>query len=108
MTESSTAPAPSLSSSAASPPDDILIAVLDEMRRVARDNDIELSPAFEDASAPLDLALLESGLDSIGFATVVALLEERLGYDPFLLSDEPIYPTTLGEFVAIYRDAQPD
>ena len=86
----------------------ILTAVLEEMRRVARDEEIELGAEFSGTSPSMDLPLLESGLDSIGFATVVALLEERLGYDPFLLSDEPVYPTTLGEFVAVYQDAAPE
>ena len=50
-----------------------------------------------------DQVLLESGLDSLGFAILVALLDEELGFDPFQLTDEPIYPTTFGEFVAIYQ-----
>jgi acyl carrier protein len=50
-----------------------------------------------------DQVLLESGLDSLGFAILVALLDEELGFDPFQLTDEPIYPTTFGEFVAIYE-----
>ena len=41
--------------------------------------------------------LLESGLDSLGFAILVAKLEEELGYDPFALMDLPIYPRTYGE-----------
>jgi hypothetical protein len=52
-----------------------------------------------------DLVLLESGLDSLGFATLVVRLEEELGYDPFTMREEVVYPRTLGEFVAIYRDA---
>ena len=50
-----------------------------------------------------DTILLESGLDSLGFAILVAQLEEDLGYDPFVLMDEPVYPKTLGEFVSIYE-----
>jgi len=50
-----------------------------------------------------DLVLLESGLDSMGFAILVAQLEDALGYDPFVLMEEPVYPQTLGEFVAIYE-----
>ncbi len=88
--------------------DPILSAVLEEMRRVAQDQEIELGAEFSGSTPSMDVPLLESGLDSIGFATVVALLEERLGYDPFLMSDEPIYPTTLAEFVAVYRDAAPE
>jgi acyl carrier protein len=50
-----------------------------------------------------DMVLLESGLDSIGFAILVAKLEEELGYDPFVLMDDPVYPSTFGEFVEIYE-----
>jgi acyl carrier protein len=50
-----------------------------------------------------DTVLLESGLDSLGFATLVALLEEKLDYDPFTLMEDPIYPVTFGEFVAVYE-----
>jgi acyl carrier protein len=54
-----------------------------------------------------DTVLLESGLDSLGFAILVARLEEDLGWDPFTLSDRPFYPTRLGEFVAFYEANQP-
>ena len=43
-----------------------------------------------------DVVLLESGLDSLGFAILVASLEEKLDFDPFTMMDEPIYPTTFG------------
>ncbi len=48
--------------------------------------------------------LLESGLDSLGFAILVALLEEELDFDPFQEMDDAVYPTTFGEFVAIYEN----
>jgi len=51
-----------------------------------------------------DLVLLESGLDSLGFAVLVVQLEAELGYDPFVLMDMPVYPQTLGEFIKIYED----
>jgi acyl carrier protein len=51
--------------------------------------------------------LLESGLDSLGFAVLVARLEEDLGYDPFVLTDEPVYPRTLGDLIAIYERFRP-
>lgn len=50
-----------------------------------------------------EVNLLDTGLDSIDFATLVAVLEMSLGYDPFVEMDEPVYPTTFGEFVAIYE-----
>lgn len=51
-----------------------------------------------------ELILLDSGLDSLGFALLVTLLEDRLGFDPFLSMDEPIYPVTYKEFVDIYNN----
>ncbi|HEX2748629.1 MAG TPA: hypothetical protein VHM91_11565 [Verrucomicrobiales bacterium] len=65
--------------------------------------------ALEDAgkSAPLsfadDLILLQSGLDSMGFAILITQLEERLGYDPFTLMEEAVYPRTFGSFVEVYE-----
>jgi acyl carrier protein len=50
-----------------------------------------------------ETVLLESGLDSLGFAILVATLEEQLGYDPFILMDTPVYPRTLKEFILIYQ-----
>jgi acyl carrier protein len=54
-----------------------------------------------------DTVLLESGLDSLGFAILVSRLEEELGYDPFVLMPEPYYPRTLGDFVVIYDRYRP-
>lgn len=53
------------------------------------------------------IVLLESGLDSLGFAILVSRLEEDLGYDPFVLMSDPYYPRTLGDFVAIYERYRP-
>lgn len=50
-----------------------------------------------------DTVLLQSGLDSLGFAMLVAQLEEELGVDPFSDMALAVYPRTLGEFVEIYR-----
>jgi len=53
-----------------------------------------------------DMVLLESGLDSLGFAILVARLEEELGFDPFVEMIDAVYPTTFGEFVRIYENRQ--
>ena len=50
-----------------------------------------------------DLVLLESGLDSMGFAVLVVELEEILGFDPFSISEEAFYPSTFGQFVSFYE-----
>ncbi|MCF2948131.1 acyl carrier protein [Paraglaciecola aquimarina] len=47
--------------------------------------------------------LLESGLDSLGYAMLVAQLEEDLGIDPFTELAIEIYPSTFAEFLAIYQ-----
>ena len=60
-----------------------------------------------DADVVDSVVLLESGLDSLGFAILVSRLEEELGYDPFVIMTEPYYPRTLGDFVAIYERYRP-
>lgn len=76
--------------------------ILQLMREVADATDTALAASLND-----DTVLLESGLDSLGFAILVARLEEQLGYDPFTLMEEPVYPRNLREFVAIYARYAP-
>ena len=76
--------------------------ILETMQEIAADSDLTLMSHIDD-----DTVLLESGLDSLGFAILVASLEEKLGYDPFSMMDEPVYPRTLGEFVAVYERYAP-
>jgi len=52
-----------------------------------------------------DLVLLNSGLDSLCFAIIVAELEDSLGLDPFSDADEVFFPVTFGDFVALYETA---
>jgi hypothetical protein len=54
-----------------------------------------------------DLPLLESGLDSLSFAIVVARLEDTLGVDPFSDAEAVAFPVTLGDFVKLYEKAVP-
>ena len=58
--------------------------------------------------APLadDLVLLDSGLDSLCFAIIVATLEDELGYDPFTEAEDVYFPVTLGDFVRFYERAR--
>ena len=72
--------------------------ILQLIKEVAENIDCKLVEDIDD-----DTVLLESGLDSLGFAILVARLEEELGRDPFTETDNVIYPRTLGEFVAIYE-----
>ena len=54
-----------------------------------------------------DTVLLDTDLDSLGFAIFVSALEERLDYDPFTLADDAYYPQTVAEFVAFYEKYKP-
>lgn len=55
--------------------------------------------------APLTdgLSLLESGLDSLSFAVIVARLDEQLGFDPFDSGRDIEFPVTFGDFVRLYE-----
>lgn len=54
-----------------------------------------------------ETVLLNTGLDSLGFAILVMTLEEKLGFDPFTLSEEPSYPKTFGDLVNYYIANEP-
>jgi len=60
-------------------------------------------PLLEDSTV-----LLDTGLDSLGFAIIVTRLEELLDYDPFSLSEDAFYPQTFGEFAAFYEKFKPN
>jgi hypothetical protein len=65
-------------------------------RTVAADQAKTLAPLAD------DLVLLDSGLDSLCFAIIVATLEDELGYDPFTEAEDVCFPATFGEFVRFY------
>ena len=50
-----------------------------------------------------NLKLLESGLDSLSFAIIVAKLEDEVGFDPFNSDELVEFPVTLGDFVRLYE-----
>ena len=50
-----------------------------------------------------NLKLLESGLDSLSFAIIVAKLEDELGFDPFNSDELVEFPITFGDFVHLYE-----
>lgn len=57
-----------------------------------------LPPEFRSSSAPGHQVAFDSDR-SLGFAVLVAGLEDRLGIDPFTVAEEAFFPVTLGEFV---------
>jgi acyl carrier protein len=75
---------------------DLRAAILAKFRDVATAQGRVLSPLTE------NLVLLESGLDSLCFAIIVANLEDELGYDPFTEAEDVYFPVTLGDFIRFY------
>ena len=73
--------------------------VLTQFTQVAEEQNRQLAPLAD------DLPLLESGLDSLCFAVIVARLEDMFGVDPFSAADDAPFPVTLGEFVKSYENA---
>lgn len=76
---------------------DLRAVIADEMQRVAREQGKSLAPLTD------ELPLLDSGLDSLCFALVVAGLEDRLGKDPFATAEDVVFPVTFGDFVRFYE-----
>ena len=50
-----------------------------------------------------DLPLLETGLDSLSIAILVARLEDVLQVDPFSVADTVNMPVTLADFIGLYE-----
>jgi len=78
---------------------DVKSEVIAQFRQVAQEQNLQLAPLTD------DLALFDSGLDSLCFAIIVVRLETSLGVDPFSTSDDARFPVTLGEFIGYYEDA---
>ena len=77
----------------------VRLTVLSQINEIAEQQKKRLVPLSD------DLPLLESGLDSLCFAILVARLEDHLGIDPFSVSDDVEFPSTLGDFIRIYENA---
>jgi acyl carrier protein len=71
-----------------------------EVEQVAKEQNKRLAPLSD------DLILLDSGLDSLCFAILVARLEQRLGFDPFSAAEDVYFPVTFGDFVRFYDEAR--
>jgi len=74
-------------------------AVTSGFEQVAREQKKTLAPLSD------GLVLLDSGLDSLCLAIIVARLEDSLGVDPFSAGSDVAFPVTLGDFIKLYEDA---
>lgn len=79
---------------------DIRSEIIEQFRDVAREQGRRLPPLAE------DLQLMDTGLDSLCLAIIVARLEANLGIDPFSAPDDQTFPQTFGDFVRFYEHAR--
>jgi acyl carrier protein len=76
----------------------VKLTIMQQMEKVAQEHGKILAPLKD------DLVLANSGLDSLGFAVLVARLEDTLGVDPFTAAEDAFFPVTLGDFVKVYEN----
>jgi acyl carrier protein len=75
----------------------IRLIVISQIQQVAAEQKKTLAPLTD------DLSLLDSGLDSLCFAILVARLEDVTGSDPFTTAADSGLPNTIGELIAFYE-----
>jgi acyl carrier protein len=71
-------------------------SIISQFELVAKEQKRDLIPLSD------DVVLLESGLDSLCFAVIVARLEDEFGVDPFATAEG--FPITMGDFVRYYEN----
>ncbi|HUN99319.1 MAG TPA: acyl carrier protein [Bradyrhizobium sp.] len=72
--------------------------IIAAMCQVAEEQKVTLPPLND------ELSLHETGFDSLGFAILVARLEDEIGVDPFTLSEDATFPLTIGDFIKAYEN----
>ena len=75
----------------------VKLTIMQQMEQVAQEHGRILAPLND------DLVLANCGLDSLGFAVLVARLEDTLAIDPFTAAEDAFFPVTLGDFVKVYE-----
>jgi hypothetical protein len=71
--------------------------ITEQFEQVAKEQKRKLAPLSD------ELRLLDSGLDSLSFALIVARLEDAAGFDPFDTDEDMKFPVTFGDFVRLYE-----
>jgi acyl carrier protein len=72
--------------------------ITSQFQQVAVEQERTLAPLAD------ELKLVQSGLDSLSFAIIVARLEDALGIDPFNAAEAVDFPVTFGDFVRLYEN----
>ena len=73
----------------------VRVTVQSMFELVAKEQKRQLLPLTD------ELLLLNSGLDSLSLALIVARLEDSVGFDPFATIER--FPVTFGDFVKLYE-----
>lgn len=73
--------------------------IIAKIQDVARQQSVSLAPLTD------QLPLMESGLDSLCIAVIVAGLDDELGLDPFSGAEDVEFPVTIGDFIKLYENA---
>jgi acyl carrier protein len=76
----------------------VRLKIISAMQQIAIEQQVTLPPLAD------DLSLHETGFDSLGFAILVARLEDDLGVDPFTMSEDAAFPLTIGDFIGAYEN----
>ncbi len=76
----------------------VRLRIIAAMRQIADEQKVKLPPLDD------DLSLHETGFDSLGFAILVARLEDDIGVDPFTISEDATFPLTVGDFIKAYEN----
>jgi acyl carrier protein len=76
----------------------VRLKILSALKQIAAEQQVTLPPLDD------ELSLHETGFDSLGFAILVARLEDELGIDPFTISEDARFPLTIGDFIEAYEN----
>ena len=76
----------------------VKLRIFSAMQQIADEQKVTLPPLRD------DLALQDTGFDSLAFAILVARLEDDLGIDPFTIAGDAAFPSTVGEFIRAYEN----
>ena len=75
----------------------VRLTIASLIEEIAAEQQVRVAPLTD------DLVLLDSGLDSLCFAILVARLEDKIGVDPFTAAEDAYFPETFGDFVEAYE-----
>jgi len=78
----------------------IRATILEQITAIARQQNKHLVPLTD------QLHLVDSGLDSLCLAILVANLDDELGLDPFGTGDDVPIPVTVGDLITLYENAE--